>query len=252
MLWRRESSNINNADSEYAYAYDEKARKERESMKAKQDWQFIGRFVGTMVQLFTLISGVFKKAEVGLDAIEWLVGSGKTFFTIKLTEITEEYKQQNQPPAKKEVMIDSIIRVDRSIPPSYPQWMYEVMHPELERVGPAEYNILAVEQWYHDGQKGGKYIEGNEIYNHLKMTDALKICLGLRDLEEIQKKDIVFFRKHFKGKAVFGWASIVRSHTNSLLVPYLYEDDDEVVLDWFLISNVLNKVHSTLRHASRT
>jgi len=151
--------------------YDEEARKE--SMKAKQDWQFIGRFVGTIVQVFTLISSVFKKTEVGLEAIEWIVGSGKDFFTIKLTEISDEYKRQNPPSAKKveEATIDSVIRVDRSIRPSYPDWMKEVMHPELESVGPAEYNISAVEQWLDDGQKDGRYIEGNKIYNHLKETD---------------------------------------------------------------------------------
>lgn len=222
--------------------YDEEARKE--SMNAKQDWQFIGRFVGTIVQLFTMISSVFKRTEVGLEVIEWIVGSGKDFFTIKLTEISDEYKRQKA--------IDSVIRVDRSIRPSYPDWMKEVMHPELESVGPAEYNISAVEQWLDDGQKGGKYIEGNKIYDHLKKTDTLKTCLGLRDLEEIQKKGITFFRKHFKGKAVFGWAGIVRDHDGSLYVPYLCESDGEVVLSRRWAAHDWDGYYPALRFASST
>ena len=151
-----------------------------------------------------------------------------------------------------EVEIDSIIRVDRSIRPSYPDWMKEVMHPELENSGPAEYDILAVEQWLHDGQKDGKWIEGNKIYSHLKETNTLKTCLGLRDLEEIQKKGIAFFRKHFKGKAVFGWAGIVRSRDGDLSVPYLYEGGGKVVLSWYWAGSRWGSSSPALRHASST
>lgn len=35
-----------------------------------------------------------------MEAIEWMVNSGKSFLTGKLTEITEEYKQQNSQPAR--------------------------------------------------------------------------------------------------------------------------------------------------------
>lgn len=151
-----------------------------------------------------------------------------------------------------EVEIDSIIRVDRSIRPSYPDWMKEVMHPELENSGPAEYDILAVEQWLHDGQKDGKWIEGNKIYSHLKETNTLKTCLGLRDLEEIQKKGIAFFRKHFKGKAVFGWAGIVRNRNGNLSVPCLYEGGAKVVLNWHWTDSPWRSSNPALRHASST
>ena len=39
---------------------------------------------------------------------------------------------------KPELVLDTIIRVDRSIRPVYPDWMREVMHPELEAKGLAE------------------------------------------------------------------------------------------------------------------
>jgi hypothetical protein len=221
-------------------------------MKAKQDWQFIGRFVGTSVQLFTIISSVFKNAKIGMEAMEWCVGLGRTFLIAKLTELVNEYKRQHISSASKieELPIDPIIRVDRSIRPSYPDWAKTVMHPELESVGPAEYDITKVKQWLHDGQEDGKWIEGNRIYTHLKDTNTLKTCLGLRDLEEIQKKGITFFRTHFKGKAVFGWASVVRSRDGDLRVSCLYESGGEVVLNWLWLGDDWDSFYPGLRHAS--
>lgn len=145
---------------------------------------------------------------------------------------------------------DSIIRVNRSVRPSYPDWAKTVMHPELEPTGPAEYDIEKVEQWLHDGQKDGKWIEGNKIYAHLKETDTLKTCLGLRDLEEIQKKGIAFFRKYFQGKAVFGWKSVVRNRYGILFVPCLCEDDDEVVVRWSWLARGWDGRSPALRFAS--
>lgn len=128
--------------------------------------------------------------------------------------------------------VDNIIRIDYSTCPSYPDWVETVMHPEMESKGPTEYDISKVEQWLHEKQKNGGRIEGNELYTHLKKTDTLKTCLGLRDLEEIQKKGIAFFRKHFQDKCVFGWKGVVRRRFGNLRAPYLYGDGDEVALNW--------------------
>lgn len=151
-----------------------------------------------------------------------------------------------------EPAVDSIIRVDRSIRPSYPDWVKTVMHPELENVGPAEYNISVVEQWLHEGQKDGKLMEGNKIYAHLKEKGDLKNHFGLRDLEEIQKKGIVFFRKNFKGRVVFGWAGIVRDRRGYLDVPCLYERGGEVVLGWLWAGIAWHGGDLALRFASST
>lgn len=145
---------------------------------------------------------------------------------------------------------DTIICVDRSVRPSYPDWVKTVMHPDLEPTGPAEYDITTVKQWLHDGQKDGKWIEGNKIHTHLKETDTLKTCLGLRDLEEIQKKGIVFFRKHFQSKAVFAWKSVVLSRVGDLLVPCLCEGGVEVVMFWSWLGNDWNDDDPALRFAS--
>ena len=148
-----------------------------------------------------------------------------------------------------ESVIDTIIRVDRSIRPSYLDWVKRVMHPELETVGPIEYDITKTEQWLHDGQKDGKWIEGNKIYANLKKTSDIKNHCGLRDLEEIQKKGITFFRKYFAGKAVFGWSSVVRGHSGNLYVPCLCESGAKVVLGWHCLDRDWSGSPG-LRHAS--
>lgn len=125
-----------------------------------------------------------------------------------------------------------IIRIDRSIPIFYPDWVEKPMHPELEATGPAEYNLGDVEQWLHEKQKTG-VAGGKEIYEYLKSADDLKNHHDLRDLLAIQKLGIEVFRKHFKGKAVFGWKSVVLSRNyGGLSVPYLIERGGEVVLCW--------------------
>lgn len=155
-----------------------------------------------------------------------------------------------------EIVIDPIIRVDRTVKPSYPDWVEEALHPDLEASGPFEYDIANVERWLHDGQKGGKWIEGNKIYAHLKGTPDkpgdLKNHLGTRDLEEIRKKGIAFFREHFKGKAVFGWKGVVRRRSGDLRVPCLYEDGGKVVQGWFCLVNGWDDNDPALRHASGT
>jgi len=139
--------------------------------------------------------------------------------------------EREPPTPKPEVPLDTIIRVDRSVRPVYPDWMKKVMHPELEGAGPSEYDLATVEQWLHDDQKKGVVV-GNRIYDHLKKTDTLKTCLGLRDGEEIKKKGIEVFRKFFGGKAVFLWASVVRRRGGFLDVPCLIGDGGGVVVYW--------------------
>src|SRR3989344_5957600 len=73
----------------------------------------------------------------------------------------------------EEAPLDTTILVDRSIPPVYPDWKIEVMHPELESLGPTEYDIARVELWLHDGQKSGKSMKGTVIYQYLKDANML-------------------------------------------------------------------------------
>ena len=106
-----------------------------------------------------------------------------------------------------------------------------------------------VSLWLHDEQKDGGWIEGHKLYEHLKSNNMLESCLGLRDLEEIQRRGIEFFRQHFKGKAVFGWKSAVRDSDGNLNAPCLYEGVGRVVLDWVWLSNGWSDCSPALRFA---
>lgn len=125
-----------------------------------------------------------------------------------------------------------LVCVDRSIRPTYPDGMTGLLHPELECVGPAEFDLAKIELWLHDGQKNGGMVNGREIYDHLKETDGLKSCLNLQTALAIQAKEIECFRKFFGNKVVYFWQSVVRDSDGDLSVPYLYDRGDEVVLNW--------------------
>jgi len=143
---------------------------------------------------------------------------------------------------KEEPSLNTIIRVDRTVRPAYPDWVEKVMHLELECTGPAEYDLAtAVSLWLHDGQKGGSTTKGKVIYDHLKKHSMLASCLSLQDALEIQKKGVAVFQKVFGNKVVYFWKSAVRRRGDRyLFVPCLYVDGVRVVLDWSWLEDVWN------------
>lgn len=152
-------------------------------------------------------------------------------------------RQTNEPP------LDFTVRVNRSVRPPYPNWSGLVMHPKLEEVGPAEYDLRSdVEQWTRDDQKTS-VIVGNTIYETLKRDNALADQLGLADLLAIQKMGIKVFRELFKGKAAFGWRSVVQDRYDrlDLRVPYLIEDGGEVARFWAWVGSLFNASNRALR-----
>ena len=146
---------------------------------------------------------------------------------------------------------DPVIRVSRTVAPSYPDWRREILHPELELTGAAEYDIRRVEQWLHPKQKQG-FVDGNEIHNFLKNNNLLAGCLGLSDLLAIQARGIVFFRRHFVGKIPFGWRNPVRNHDGSLDVPYLIEDEGKVIVFWLWLGSLWDSDDPALRFANQS
>jgi hypothetical protein len=154
--------------------------------------------------------------------------------------------------SKQEVeeILDFNIHVDRSVKPTYPDWVKKILHPELESSGPTDYDLATVEQWLHDGQKDARYVKGQVIYDYLKSNPAeFARQHSLRDLEEIQKKGIKVFRKLYGGKAVFAWKSVVRDRSGFLSVSYLYEHDSGVVLGWLWLEDVWSGSNPGLRFA---
>ena len=145
--------------------------------------------------------------------------------------------------------LDFLIHVDRTVRPTYPDWVKKAMHPELELTGLAEYNLQTqVEEWLHDDQKS-RAISGQVIYDHMKKTNVLADQLGLADLLAIQAKGITVFRKLYSGKAVFGWKSVVQNRDihGHLNAPYLYERGGKVVLRWVWLGNDWNSHNPALR-----
>ena len=170
------------------------------------------------------------------------VGGAKRFLADELLLV--EAPKPEPPP---EPVLDFLVRVDRAVKPSYPDWFKKLENPELECSGPAEYDLqTAVQQWLHDDQKRGSVV-GNTIHKHLKKDNALASCLNLQDGLAIQAKGIAVFRKLFAGKAVFLWGSVVQDRDGSILVPYLYEDGDEVVVGWRWLDRSFSSSNPALR-----
>ncbi len=131
-----------------------------------------------------------------------------------------------------EEVIDPIVRVDRSVKPTYPEWGKDIPYSELEATGLAQFDASRVDLWLHPNQKTGA-MDGDLIYNYLNMTGIIGRCAGLRDLEEIQKRGINFFRKFFKGKVLLGWRSAFCRSSGTLHVPSLFEDIGRVKVGWY-------------------
>lgn len=146
--------------------------------------------------------------------------------------------------------LDTLIRVDRSVHPSYPEWVKEVLHPELECSGPTTFDLAHVEPWLHDGQKDGGIVTGQVIFDFLKSSGTLGNHLGLVDALEIQKKGIATFRKVFGKNVVFFWKSVVRLRSGNLRVPCLCDDGARVVLFWRWLGSGWNASNPAARLAS--
>lgn len=142
---------------------------------------------------------------------------------------------------------NSFITINRSQPLQYPDWVRNPLYPELESRGPKRINLDdGVEQWLHPEQEKG-CVKGTVIHEYLKDHNLLPTCLGFRELLAIQAKGVDFFRRHFQGKAVFGWKGVVLPRDGNLHVPCLIEDDGEVVLYWYWLESGWNAYYPALR-----
>lgn len=100
------------------------------------------------------------------------------------------------------------------------------------------------ELWFHEGQKGNRCMRGRVIYAYLQDIRLMASCVDLAELEAIKAKGIDFFRKHFAGKAIFGWRGIQDG-----CVPYLdlLEDGGKVLLNWRWVGSSWDQDYSALR-----
>ncbi len=183
-----------------------------------------------------------------LDTINKVGGSDGELWRTRFAEVLREGVKAAA--LSPEAPLNTLIRVDRSIRPVYPDWVETVIHPELEPTGLVEYDITSVALWLHNGQKDSRSMEGSKLYKYLKEKKMLESCLSLRDGEEIQKKGLAVFWKFFGGKAVFLWKSVVQNRNGDLRVPYLFEGDGEVVVYWRWLDDRWFVSYPALRFAS--
>ncbi len=172
-----------------------------------------------------LVSVPIEHHGIILDAVNKLGGANAD--TVR-SRIASALRDEPLPPPAP---LDTIVRVDRAARIVFPDWMEKVMHPELESTGSAEYDISTLQPWLHPKQMGG-LARGQEIYDFLKDTNGLESCLGLSDGLAIQQMGIAVFRKFFAGKMMFLWKSVVQDRSGNLVVLYLMEYDDKVVVGW--------------------
>ena len=116
------------------------------------------------------------------------------------------------------------------IPLEYPSWVREHLTPELEATGLR--NPGEVELWFDPRQKtGNPYPTGHEVYTALKAANFLERSLSYGDLRFFEENPDQI-PTEFRGKWIYGWASVVRSVDGGLNVPYLICNVDRPYVDW--------------------
>ena len=142
-----------------------------------------------------------------------------------------------------------IVYVDRSVRPSYPEWVKEPLYPEHECSGPENFDPGTLNQYLFGKQLSGGYETGHAIHEHLLSDGLLASCVNLQDLVAIKSLGIKLFRKHFKGKALFAWKSVVSDHDGGLRVPCLVGYARYAMLGCYLLETGWNEYRPALRLA---
>jgi hypothetical protein len=134
--------------------------------------------------------------------------------------------------------------------PTYHDFVYKVLHPELESTGLPEYDIVNdMLMWLHNKQHYGEQT-GLIIYDYLKKNRMLESCGNLQDALAIQQLGGAAFKKAFGHKVVYFWKSVVQCRDDTLEVPCLFEHRDEVVIHWQCLDNIWYDNEPAVRFAS--
>ena len=152
----------------------------------------------------------------------------------------------------------NIVHVDRSVDPYYPTWVREsdVLHPELEREGPTEFQLQNLSIWLHEKQKKGESVEGTTIYEHLRDSGELPLQLNFQDgmaiCDQVSAED---YRMMFpyNDHVLTLWASPIRRRRfDDILVPYVLDDGEEMGVHWIELANVFGGFAVQFRHARQS
>ncbi len=152
-----------------------------------------------------------------------------------------------------------IVFVDRSVAPSYDGYevtdtdepffsVQKLGYADLERSGPSFFDVSKLDLWIHERQMSN-YAPGEFLLNYLHDQGWIESCLGMSDLQAIQKRGADFFRKYFGDKKIFAWKSIARDHGHRYGVPCLSVQGGGVVINWVWLSNIWHGSDQTIRFA---
>ena len=133
----------------------------------------------------------------------------------------------NNTPVQDNVMKKTIIKVNRSAKIKYGCHDHQLLHPELEKVGPAEYDLIRIRHWTDKSQCDKSqwtfwdHPTYGLIYRHLNENGLLVNCLGLHDLLALKRRSNSFLYEHFSGNSIIGWKSAVRDGNQTKWFPLL-------------------------------
>jgi hypothetical protein len=134
---------------------------------------------------------------------------------------------------------DTRIVVDRSQDVYLPGWVKEFVHPELQKVGPSEYDLTQVELYLHPDQgKEGVDLTGLSVLKHLESTGLIRYCLGFHDASAMRAMDIDIFRRFFGRKLVFCWKATALDQSGHMHVPFFFDSGGMVDVDWYELTGL--------------
>ncbi len=133
----------------------------------------------------------------------------------------------------KKSHLDFMINIDRaSLRLSYPRSKKRLLNPELEFLGPREYNLQKeVKPWFHLKQENTA-VPGHEIYSRLQIDGLLGRSLGLIDLAAILAKGNDVHHELYREIAVFAWKSAIEDRLGRRYAPGLFWSGERLIIDW--------------------
>ena len=208
------------------------------SVSQKRVTDLTGAMMGRLVANQKLFEKILSHKDM-----QWAYENPRDAISVACKSIRGRNKPVPKKSSREDVIVDTIIRVDRTISDKglrYISYKRELIFSDIIHTGPVEYDINDIEEWRHDGQSI-EAIDGETILNFIKKYDNPQQYLGLADLIAIKKKGPEFFRKYFGGKKAFGWKSTFEidpseKHSYPRRVPYLHLTKgglgSTLMLDW--------------------
>lgn len=122
--------------------------------------------------------------------------------------------------------------IDTDLVPTLPDWVDKVV--ENKTYGKIEWKPELFELYLSEKQKND-YIKGEDLREEMKDKNPVNFAIL-----SFLKNNPKLIPKEWRRKYIYGWGTVVLSRNGNLNlnVPYLLEDDGEVVLFWrWLVSN---------------